>query len=167
MSDRIKIILAAVCFAGALVLPLLGLGVGWYRWDARAGLVIMLATFLCLFALGGLVLFRLEKSSWLNVSLPYLAGLIYAVSPDLIPLAADDATIAAAGSVVSYALALRKDERTPRWIIVPLLLAAGYMFFGGPIPGGLDELLVNLLAVVITGLGVHKATKKVEEPQEP
>ena len=71
----------------------------------------------------------------------------------------------AVGSVMAYILALRKDPRAPKWIIIPLLLGAAYMFFGGPIPGGLDELIVNILAVALAGYGITRATKD-DEPDD-
>jgi hypothetical protein len=166
MSDRIKIFIAVVLFIAALILPLIGLVVGWYNWDVETGIYIMAGTFLVLFILGGIVLFRVRDLSWLTVSLPFLFGMGYTLSPDPIPLGGDDAAVTAVGSVMAYLLALRKDPRTPKWIIVPLLLAAGYALIGGPIPGGIDELIVNILAISIAGYGVNRATKEDEEPLE-
>jgi hypothetical protein len=166
MGDRLKIFFALIFFIGALILPIVGLGVGWYNWDVETGIYIMAGTFLVLFVLGGIILFRVKDLNWLAVSLPYLFGVGYALSPDLIPLGGDDATVTAMGSIMAYFLALRKDPRTPKWIIVPLLIGAVYMFFGGPIPGGLDELTVNILAIAVVGYGVNRATKEDEEPLE-
>lgn len=166
MSDRIKIVSSIVLFICALILPFIGLGIGWYNWDVETGLVIMIISFFALFILGGGILFRVRDLNWLTVSLPYLFGMSYTLSPDLIPLGGDDATVTAVGSVMAYFLALRKDPRTPKWIIIPLLLAAAYTLIGGPIPGGLDELIVNLLAVSVAGYGVNRATKKDEESLE-
>jgi hypothetical protein len=67
---------------------------------------------------------------------------------------------------MAYLLALRKDRRTPKWIIVPLLLAAGYTIIGGPIPGGIDELIINVLAVSVAGYGVNRATKNDKDNLE-
>jgi hypothetical protein len=166
MGDRLKIFLAILFFIGALILPLMGLGIGWYNWDFETGLAIMTAFFFALFILGGVILFQVKDLSWLTVSLPYLFGFGYTFSPDLIPLGGDDAAVSAVGSVMAYLLALRKDPRTPKWIIIPLLLAAAYTFIGGPIPGGLDELIVNVLAIGVAGYGVNRATKEDQEPPE-
>ena len=163
MGDRIKIFIAVVLFIAALVLPFVGLGVGWYTWDVETGIYIMIGTFFALFILGGIVLFSVRDLSWLTVSLPYLFGMGYTLSPDLIPLGGDDAAVTAVGSVMAYLLALRKDPRTPKWIIIPLLLAAGYSLIGGPIPGGIDELIVNVLAISAAGYGVNRATKDDED----
>ena len=159
MSDRVKIVLAVLLFVSALILPLIGLGVGWVSWDFETGLYIMVGTFFAFFILGSVILFRVQDLSWITVSLPYLFGMGYSLSPDLIPLGGDDAAVTAVGSIMAYLLALRKDPRTPKWIIIPLLLAAVYALIGGPIPGGIDELIVNLLAISVAGYGVNRATK--------
>jgi len=166
MSDRVKIFLALLFFVAAIVLPLIGLGIGWVNWDVETGLVLMGVIFMAFFILGGVTLYRLENLNWLTVSLPYLFGLGYTLSPDLIPLGGDDAAVTAVGSVMAYLLALRKDPRTPKWIIVPLLLAAGYTLIGGPIPGGIDELIVNVLAVSIAGYGINRNSNKDEDTPE-
>ena len=165
MGDRLKIFLAILFFIGALILPLMGLGIGWYNWDFETGLAIMTAVFFALFILGGVILYQVKDLSWLTVSLPYLFGVGYVLT-DLIPLGGDDAAVSAVGSGMAYLLALRKDPRTPKWIIIPLLLAAAYAFIGGPIPGGLDELIVNILAIGIAGYGVNRATREDEESLE-
>jgi hypothetical protein len=164
MSDRLKIVLAVMLFISALVLSLIGLGVGWHNWNVETGLLVMTVLFFVFFILGGILLWRVKDLSWLTVSLPYLFGVGYALSPDLLPLGLDDAAVTATGSFFAYALALRKDPRTPRWIIIPLLLGAVYMFVGGPIPGGFDELIVNLLAIVLSGYGINRATKDEIKP---
>ena len=164
MSDRLKIILAVILFISALVLSLIGLGVGWYKWNVEVGLAMMTALFFVFFILGGILLWRVKDLSWLAVSLPYLFGLGYTLSPDLLPFGVDDAAVTAAGSVLAYALAIRKDPRTPRWSIIPLLLAAIYVFIGVPIPGGFDELIVSFLAIVLSGYGINQATKDDIEP---
>lgn len=166
MSDRLKIFLALVFFIAAIVLPLMGLGIGWVNWDIETGLVLMGVIFLAFFILGGVTLYQLEDLSWLTVSLPYLFGLGYTLSPDLIPLGGDDAAVTAVGSVMAYLLALRKDPRTPKWIIIPLLLAAGYTLIGGPIPGEIDELIVNVLAVSIAGYGINLNSRKDKNNSE-
>jgi hypothetical protein len=166
MHDRLKLFFALVFFIAAIVLPLVGLGVGWVNWDVETGLILMGVIFLVLFVLGGISLYRMENLNWLTVSLPYLFGLGYTLSPDLIPLGGDDAAVTAVGSVIAYLLALRKDPRTPKWIIIPLLLAAGYTLIGGPIPGGIDELIANLLAVSVAGYGINRATKDDENNLE-
>jgi hypothetical protein len=157
MRDRFIILFAVVFLIAATLIPLAGLGAGWYTWDATTGLYIAAGLFLGFVALGIFLLFQVETQTWLTVLLPYLFGIFYTVSPDLIPFGVDDAAVTATGSVLTYALALRKDSRTPRWTIIPLLLAALYTVFGGFIPGGLDEIIANGIAMLIAGYGVSRA----------
>ncbi|MFZ6027994.1 MAG: hypothetical protein ACOYYS_09780 [Chloroflexota bacterium] len=160
MTDRVKIVFAVFVFLLALLLPWVGLGVGWYNWDFQTGIVLMLATFIALLILGGLALWRVKDLNWLAVSLPYLLSVGYTVGPDPILLGADDAAVTVLGSLMTYALALRRDPNTPRWILIPLLAAAVYVFFGGVIPGGLDELLVNLVAFAVATAGASRTAKE-------
>jgi hypothetical protein len=162
MSDRVKIILSILLFVSALIFPFFGLAIGWSNWDIETGVIFMGVIFLLLFVLGGFVLFRVKDLSWLTVSLPYLFGVGYTLSPDLVPFGGDDAVTTAVGSLMAYFLALRKDSRTPNWIIIPLLFAAIYTLFGGMIPGGIDEVIVNLLAISLAGYGVKQATQEDE-----
>jgi len=120
MRDRFIILFAVVFLIAATLIPLAGLGAGWYTWDATTGLYIAAGLFLGFVALGIFLLFQVETQTWLTVLLPYLFGIFYTVSPDLIPFGVDDAAVTATGSVLTYALALRKDSRTPRWTIIPL-----------------------------------------------
>ncbi len=160
MRDRFLILFAVVFMIAAVLIPLVGFGVGWYTWDATTGLYLGSGLFLGFVALGIFLLFQVEAQTWLTVVLPYIFGLVYTVSPDLIPFGIDDAAVTAAGASISYTLALRKDSRTPRWTLIPLLLAALYTAFGGVIPGGLDELIANGLAMLIAGYGIRRATSE-------
>ncbi len=159
MRDRYIILFSVIFLAAAVLLPLIGLGIGWYTWDATTGLYLGTGLFLGFMALGAFLLFQVETQTWLTVILPYFFSVIYTVSPDLIPFGIDDAAVNAAGSALTYTLALRKDSRTPRWTIIPLLLAALYTAFGGFIPGGLDEIIANGIAILIAGYGVNRATQ--------
>lgn len=159
MGDRIKVFFAVVLFIAALILPLVGFGIGWYYWDVESGFYLMAGVFLVLLILVGLILLRVKDLSWLTVSLPYLLSTGYTVT-DIVPLGVDDAIVTALGSLMTYVLALRKDPDTPRWIIVPLLGAAVYAFFGGFIPGGLDELIVNLVAIAMATAGTKSTNKE-------
>jgi hypothetical protein len=159
MRDRFIILFAVVFLIAAILIPLTGFGVGWYTWDATTGLYLAAGLFLGFVALGIFLLFQVEAQTWFTVLLPYFFGIIYTISPDLIPFGFDDAAVTATGSVLTYTLALRKDSRTPRWTILPLLLAAVYTAFGGFIPGGLDEIIANGIAMLIAGYGVNRATQ--------
>jgi hypothetical protein len=158
MSDRVKIILAVILFISALLLPLVGMAVGWYKWDVQTGLLIMVAVFVVLFLLAAILLVRVKELNWLTVSLPYVFGALYTALPDFIPFSVDDAAATTAGAIFSFILALRKNENTPKWIFLPLLLAAIYTLVGGTIPGPIDEVLVDVLALLIAGVGVNRGT---------
>lgn len=163
MNDKLKTLLALICFAAALTLPLLGLAYGWWRWEVRIGLIIMVAIFIFFFAAGALALARVRDLSWLGTSLPFLFGGLYTALPDLVPLQVDDAIATSAGALLSYALALRKQEGTPWWVILPLLAAAAYALLGGTIPGPVDEIVVDLVALLVAGAGTRSASKRNAE----
>ena len=49
MNDKLRTLLAAVFFLAALLLPLVGLGYGWWRGDFGVGLLAMIAVFVVFF----------------------------------------------------------------------------------------------------------------------
>ncbi|MBC8333043.1 MAG: hypothetical protein H8E28_13770 [Anaerolineae bacterium] len=159
MSDRIKIVLALFFFIAALTFPLVGLAYGWWRWDAQAGFLLLIGIFAAFFSIGILSLWTVRDLSWLTTSLPFLFGSLYTIIPDM-PLQVDDAAATAAGALFSYALALRKNAETPKWILVPLLLAALYTLFGGPIPGPVDEIGVDMIALLISWFGARAGERR-------
>jgi len=160
MSDRLKTIFAVICFLSALILPLISLVIGWWRWDAKIGFILMIAGFFIPLVAGGLALLRVKDLTWWTVGLPYIFGSLYTILPDAIPLLpVDDAAATTAGALLSYALALRKQPDTPRWIFLPLLAAGIYAFFGGTIPGPIDEASVDLVALVIAWIGIWRGRK--------
>ncbi|MEN8173382.1 MAG: hypothetical protein ABFS03_10940 [Chloroflexota bacterium] len=164
MSDRFKTIFAVFCFLCALILPLINLAIGWWRWDAKVGLILMIAGFIIPLAVGGISLYRVKDLSWLTVSLPYVFGGLYTVLPDTIPLLpVDDGAATTAGALLSYALAFRKQPETPKWIFLPLLGAGIYAFFGGTIPGPIDEAFVDIVAFVIAWIGVRRGGKSTAD----
>jgi len=172
MSDKIKIIFAFISFAIGVTLPLVGVVtlvlslLGYIDTAPWVGVALSVSAFLLFFALGGLFLARIEDPSWFTVSLPYLFSTIYAIFPDLVPLQVDDAAAMSAGALLSFLLALRKNPDVPRWILIVLLLAAGYTFFGGAIPGPLDEFIVDIAALLIAVYGANKAEQPDKETQQ-
>ncbi len=163
MNDKLKTLLALICFVAALTLPLLGLAYGWWRWNVLTGLIIMVAIFVFFFAAGGLALTRVRDLSWLGTSLPFLFGGLYTALPDLIPLQVDDAIATTSGALLSYALAMRKQEGARWWVILPLLAAGIYAFWGSAIPGPVDEIVVNLVALLVAGAGTREtANQEIE-----
>jgi hypothetical protein len=159
--------LAVLFFVGALVFPIIGLIVGWLKWDALVGFIIMTAIFLVMCVVGGLLLFSVKDLTWVSVYIPYIFSALYGFLPDAIPLSIDDAAATTAGAVFSFVLALRKNPQTPKWIFIPLLVAGIYALAGGTIPGGFDEAIVDILALIIAWIGTRQGEKKaeLEEPK--
>lgn len=164
MSDKLKTVFALIFFIAALSFPWVGFAYGYWRWDLQTGFLLMVGVFAALFAVGALLLWRVRDLSWLTASLPFVFGSLYTLTPD-IPFQIDDAAATAAGALFSYALTLRKNAQTPKWIIVPLLLAAVYTLFGGPIPGPFDEVAVDAVALLISWLGARAAESENSEPE--
>jgi len=97
--------------------------------------------------------------------LPTIVGLMYGIVPNFIPLAFDDALVAAAGAITSFFLALKHYTDIPKWIIAPLLGAALYTVVGSLIPGPVDELIVGFISTGVVAFEVIKqqqASKKQE-----
>lgn len=157
MSDRMKFVLAVLFFLAALTLPLAGLMIGWWKWDVRAGILIMAGIFILLSIIGVLFLSRVKDLSWLGVYLPYIFGAAYGFLPDAVPISIDDAATTSAGAIFSVLLAIRKQPKTPKWILLPLLAGGIYALVGGVIPGPVDEFLVDAAALVIAWLGTRQA----------
>ena len=84
-----KTLIAILCFLSALILPLVGLLVGWWKWDVTTGIWMMGGIFLVLCILGSLALLRIKDLSWIGVYLPYIFGAAYGFLPDAIPLSVD------------------------------------------------------------------------------
>lgn len=165
MRDQIKTGSAILSFAAGVTFPLIGIVTsaasifGWIDTNPWVGIVISVATFGLFFALGGALLVWVEDISWFTVSLPYLFSTIYTLVPDLIPFQLDDAAAMTVGALLSASLAIHKNPKTPKWILIPLLGAAIYTFFGGTIPGPIDEVLIDFLALLVAGFGFRAADR--------
>lgn len=155
MSDRVKLILALLVLTTAMVIPFVGLFVGWYKWDAQTGILIMVVSAVVLFLVGVLLLLTVRKHNWFSITLPFLMTSLYTVLPDVLPFHIDDTLVSGFGAVIAYILLLRKDRDAPRWLIVPLVIAVAYAFIGGLIPGPIDDLLVELSSVLVYAIGVY------------
>jgi hypothetical protein len=153
MADKIKTILAFIFFMGALIASPLVLLVGWWQNDAKSGFLWMIIVFLVMITLGGTLLLRVRDLSWVSVYMPYIFGAVYGFLPDTIPFSLDDAAATTAGSIFTFALALKKQSKTPKWIVIPLLFAGIYALLGGYLPGPVDELLVDTLALILAWFG--------------
>lgn len=157
MSDRVKTFTAILCFIAALILPLIGLLFGWWKWNVTTGIWMMGGIFVALTALGGLILLQVKNLSWLGVYMPYIFGAAYGFLPDAVPLALDDAAATTAGAIFSALLTLRKQPGTPKWIWIPLLAGGIYALAGGFIPGPVDEFIVDAVALGLAWLGTRQA----------
>lgn len=161
MADKIKTFLALICFALGVTLPLIGIATmlasafGWIQTEEWVGLAITIGTFIIFFGMGGLLLLWVKDLSWITVSLPFLFSSLYSFLPDFIPVSLDDAAAMTAGAIFSAFLAIRKNPETPRWVILPLLGAAVYTLLGGILPGPVDELLVDILALLVAAHGAR------------
>ena len=159
MSDKLKTFLAALFFLASLVLPLVGLLVGWWKWDVTIGIITMVGTFLGLIGIGSVILMRVKDLSWSGVFLPYIFGATYGFLPDAVFLSLDDAAATTAGALFSLILAIRKQPGTPKWIFIPLLAAGIYALVGGSVPGPIDEFLVDAIALILAWFGTRQSTK--------
>jgi hypothetical protein len=159
MNDKFKTIFSILFMTLSLTLPALVLIYGFNRWDAMTILVGMGAIFVLLFGIGVLFLLKVQNFTWFTASLPFLFSGFFTVLPDL-PGSIDDTAVTTMGALITYFLTLRKKENTPKWILLPLLVAAAYTFFGGTFPGPFDEVLVDILALFVAGAGVRTAEKR-------
>lgn len=165
MADKLKTVLALICFALGVTLPLVGVAaavasaLGWLDTEAWVGITLAIATLLVFFLIGFFLLSTVKDLSWITVSLPFLFSTIYSWLPDLIPFSIDDAAAMTAGAIFSAFLAVRKNPNAPRWVAIPLIGAAIYTFFGGALPGPLDEMLVDILALVVAIYGANRTNE--------
>jgi hypothetical protein len=161
MNDKIKTFLALIFFALGVTLPLIGVAasvasvLGWIQTDPWVGVAIAVATLIVFFVIGVALLAGVKDLSWLTVSLPFVFSALYSWIPDLIPFSIDDGAAMTAGAIFSAFLAIRKNSNAPRWVALPLIGAAVYTFFGGALPGPIDEMLVDILALAVALYGAR------------
>lgn len=182
MREKVKIILAFLLFIATLVIPILVGGlVGGYQWinrDAQANfstvyttsVIVAISTYLVLFALAVFLLFRAKGLTWIGASLPYLFSIVYSalfvdLVPDITPIVGqiDDGTAMTFGAIFSSLLTLHRNPKTPKWVFLPLVLAAIYTFFGGVFPGQFDELLVQSISFLTFALGINRQISKRQQ----
>ena len=160
MRDQTKNRLSVLAYFSMFVLPPVGFLIGWIGWNIRMGIVTDLILFTVFFLLGGLFLAFVENSSWFSVSLPLIGSTIYTIMPDLLPGPIDDTIVMTAGSLLTFALWLRKQPEAPKWIIFPLLMASLYTLVGSFIPGPVDELFVTAIA---SGTSIYGAFRSGQQ----
>jgi len=163
-QDQKKGRLSGVFFALSFFFPVISLIAGWIGWGWRVGVISGLVTFALFFLLGLIFAASTQAPSWFTIMLPTIVGLGYGLF-NFIPLAFDDALVATAGVIISFALAIRQYTDMPKWILVPLLAGAVYTVVGKLIPGPVDELIVGFISIGVPALEVIKhqqALKKQE-----
>jgi len=182
--DKMKLIAACILFVLAIIVPLLifvgGGGITIVQMAANQADTNVLSNILVIVGIAGVaflifvgsalfLLFRMKNMPWLAAGLPFLFGTAYTASiadlvPDIVPVITkmDDGAAVTFGAIFSFLLALKRDERTPKWVLIPLLIAAVYTFFGGVIPGGLDEFIVQGLSFLVYAYGITRP-----HPSEP
>lgn len=148
--------LSGMFFTLSFIFPILSLIVGWVGESWKVGVISGIVTFGLFFLLGSIFAIWIETPSWFTIMLPTFVGLLYGLF-DFFPLPFDDALVAAAGGIISFALAMRHYADTPKWILAPLLGAALYTVVGSVIPGPVDELIVGIISIGTVGFKVYKS----------
>jgi hypothetical protein len=187
--DKYKTILAIFLFILALIIPIIILLGGGsvtvlqmiQRSQGQAGNVDIsrnllltlggaLAVFIIFVALAIAVLYTVKDLTWLGASLPFLFSTVYTTSlvdiiPDMAPLIGnvDDGTVVTFGAIFSMLLTLHRNPHVPKWVFVPLIVAAIYTFFGGVFPGGFDEIIVQAISYLVFA---YSAAKRLPPPKE-
>jgi hypothetical protein len=157
---------SCISFVFALIISPFSFMIGWTVWSLEIGFVAALGTFAGFILLGGVALAFVKDMSWLTVSMPLIGAIVYLIAPDFLPfLPFDDAAAMLAGSLGSFALAIRKDPSLPRWLFIPLVASSIYVLFGAIIPGPIDELLFLLISTGGSGLIAHH--NKRSSPTQP
>jgi hypothetical protein len=98
--------------------------------------------------------------------MPYIFGAVFSLLPDTIPFSIDDAVTTSTGALFTYILALRKQSKTPKWIIIPLLAAGIYAVIGGFFPGPVDEFLVDVFGLLIAWIGSRQSLQVSADRKE-
>ena len=155
MTIKIKR-LSGVFFILSFIFPIISLIVGWLGGGWKVGVISGLITFGLFFLLGLIFSMWVQTPSWFTIMLPIIFGLIYGLLPNFIPLPFDDAIVAAAGAIITFALAIKKYTDIPKWILVPLFGAALYTIVGPLIPGPVDDLIVNIISIGTVAFEVIK-----------
>lgn len=163
MLDQNKTCFSVLAYISMFVLPGVGFLIGWVGWNIRTGILIASILFAVFFLLGGIFLAIVGDLSWVSVSLPLVGATIYSMLPNFLPSQIDDTVAMAAGAILTFALWLRKQPESPKWIIFPLLMASLYTLVGGVIPGPVDELIVTAISGGTAVYGAIRSSQQLKQ----
>lgn len=76
ISDKTKTRLSGLLYVSMLVLPVVGLAIGWMGRGFRADAIAALATFAACFLLAGLLLATVQDLTWIAVWAPFTMGVL-------------------------------------------------------------------------------------------
>ncbi len=163
-QDKIRAYVGVILTGAMLVLPVIAFLIGWQMWDARRGILLALVTFAAFFLLSALTFRGIKNPSALLAVIPFVLGMLYQISPADLPLPIDDTVVQLGGSILSFIMLRRSNPGLPWWTFFALAGSSLYDLLGIAIPGPIDELLVQLLALY----GVSRANRpaKLEPPQQ-
>jgi hypothetical protein len=162
------------CLSGCLALwafgfgPVAGIVIGLVTWNWRYGLLAGFIGFCVPLALSTWVLSTVKEPGLFLTWAPFTLGVLYTILPDAFPLPIDDAAATAAGAIATFGLWLKRQPDVPKTAALPLIFAAVYTLVGAMIPGPVDELFVNALAIgSALALGRSGTPKQISAPTPP
>lgn len=157
-QDKIRAYLGVIFTGAMLVLPVGAFLIGWQMWDAKRGILLALVTFGVFFLLSALTFKGIKNPSVLLSVIPFVLGMLYQISPVDLPLPVDDTVVQLGASILSFIMLRRSNPGLPWWTFFALAGSSLYDLLGIAIPGPIDEILVQLLALY----GVSRATRPSE-----
>jgi len=158
MQDKIRATSGIFSTMAMLVVPLFAFLIGWQMWDARTGILLALAAFAVFFLLSAFLFKGVKNPSVFLSVIPFLLGMVYQVSPADLPLPIDDSVVQLAGSVLSFMMLKKSNPDLPAWTLLAMAASSLYDLVGVAIPGPIDELIVQALALY----GISRANRKTE-----
>jgi len=151
----------------AFVLSPIALAVFWiFTKEFRYGVLAAFIVFCAGIVISAGVMSTIREPSVFMTWAPFAGGIIYTVVPDLMPLPFDDAAAVAAGAIATFALWLKRQPDMPKAAVLPLLFGALYTLVGMFIPGPVDELLVNGIAVAASVALAGRPDRQISAPVE-
>jgi len=156
--DKQKGYLSCSFMVLAFILPLVGFAYGTSQYDVTTGATIAAGVFVLLM-LGAIVIaLTIEHISWLFTFLPLLSSFIYSIAPDFVPGPVEDLIVLAVGAFFTLVLIVKKVA--PSYVLLAVLVAGVYAWFGREwFPGFVDELMLFAF-VLLLGFFVDRNTRQ-------